>query len=210
MTREKLLISARTVVAREGYESASVDKIAEEAGFSKGAFYSNFNSKEDIVLELLEMHSREDVAEITQLLGESREPEHMIEVISQWAHDRSTDPTWGLLTMELFRRARRDETFGERHSNLFRKQWIGLGDILLNLFPAKQPPADPETLGRVVLELAYGASSTLNAGPPPGDMVKLVLSSLYRAFGTQTSNAPSTALDASAASHGSRRRKQSD
>ena len=130
MTREKLLISARTVVAREGYENASVDKIAEEAGFSKGAFYSNFNSKEDIILELLEMHSREDVAEITQLLGESREPQHMIEVISQWAHDRSTDPTWGLLTMELFRRARRDETFGERHSNLFRKQWIGLGDIL--------------------------------------------------------------------------------
>ena len=187
LTREKLLASARTVVAREGYESASVDKIAEEAGFSKGAFYSNFNSKEDIILELLEMHSQQDVTEIARLLGDSRDPKHMIDVVSEWARMRSTDPTWGLLTMELFRRARRDETFGERHSNLFRKQWTGLGEILLSLFPEGQAPADPETLGRVVLELAYGASSTLKAGSPPGEMVKLVLSSMYGAFGTKVS-----------------------
>ena len=52
--RAKLLASARALFATEGFGGASVDGIAEEAGFTKGAFYSNFESKEDIVLDLLE------------------------------------------------------------------------------------------------------------------------------------------------------------
>ncbi|CAG4913783.1 TetR/AcrR family transcriptional regulator [Paraburkholderia gardini] len=183
LTRAKLLASARVVVAREGYEGASVDRIAEDAGFSKGAFYSNFNSKEDIVLELLETHSQQDVAEIGGILGDSKDPIHMIEVISRWSHERSVDPTWGLLALELFRRARRDETFGERHSNLFRRQWAGLGEILLNLFPPGEAPADPETLGGIIMELTYGAASSYKAGPTAGEMVKLVLVSFHKAFG---------------------------
>lgn len=183
LTREKLLASAREVVAREGYEGASVDRIAEEAGFSKGAFYSNFTSKEEIILELLERHSLQDVDEIAALLEGVKTAPEMIEIISHWALQRSADPTWGLLALELFRRARRDATFGERHSNLFRAQWAGLGEILMRLFPADQAPADAETLGGVVFELTYGVASGYKAGPTAADMVRLVLTALHRAYG---------------------------
>lgn len=183
LTRAKLLASARVVVAREGYESASIDRIAEEAGFSKGAFYSNFDSKEDIVLELLETHSLQDVSEIEALIGRTRDPMRLIEVISEWSLSRSRDPSWGLLALELFRRARRDKTFVKRHSNLFRDQWRGLGEILMGLFPPGRAPADAETLGGIVMELTYGAASAFKAGPTAGDMVKLVLTSLHAAYG---------------------------
>lgn len=183
LTRTKLLDAARVVVAREGYESASIDRIAEEAGFSKGAFYSNFGSKEEIALELLETHSAKDVADIEGLLGESRDPLHMIEVISAWSLERSRDPSWGLLALELFRRARREKTFGKRHLNLFREQWRGMGEILMELFPPGTAPADAETLGGLVMELTYGAASAFKAGPTAGDMVRLVLTSLHRAYG---------------------------
>lgn len=183
LTRAKLLESARIVVAREGYESATIERIADGAGFSKGAFYSNFGSKEEIVLELLETHSAKDVAEIEALLGESREPLHMIEVISAWSLERSRDPSWGLLALELFRRVRRDKTFGKRHRNLFREQWRGMGEILMALFLPGAAPADAETLGGLVMELTYGAASTFKAGPTAGDMVKLVLTSLHRTYG---------------------------
>lgn len=182
LTRAKLLASARVVVAREGYESASIDRIAEEAGFSKGAFYSNFDSKEDIVLELLETHSLQDVSEIEALVGETRDPMRLIDVISEWSLSRSRDPSWGLLALELFRRARRDKTFVKRHSNLFRDQWRGLGEILMGLFPPGQAPADAETLGGIVMELTYGAASAFKTGPTAGDMVKLVLTGLHRAY----------------------------
>ena len=61
LTREKLLLSASEVVARDGYSGATIERIAEEAGYSKGAFYSNFATKEEIFLQLLERHAGGDV-----------------------------------------------------------------------------------------------------------------------------------------------------
>jgi AcrR family transcriptional regulator len=52
-TRERLLEAARRVFAARGYEGGAVDEIAQEAGFSSGAVYSNFDGKEDLFLELL-------------------------------------------------------------------------------------------------------------------------------------------------------------
>ena len=52
-TREQLLDAAALVFARKGFGGASVEEIAESAGFSTGALYSNFESKEQLFLELL-------------------------------------------------------------------------------------------------------------------------------------------------------------
>ena len=53
-TRQRLLDSALAVFARNGYERATVDEIVREAGFSKGAFYVHFESKEDLFWEMLQ------------------------------------------------------------------------------------------------------------------------------------------------------------
>lgn len=52
-TRERLLTAARTVFAEHGVEGASVEEICEAAGFTRGAFYSNFSSRSDLVLALI-------------------------------------------------------------------------------------------------------------------------------------------------------------
>lgn len=182
-TKAKLLASAREVVAREGYEGASVERIAEEAGYSKGAFYSNFNGKEDIFLYLLETHAGEDVVELQELLRPIEDGRELIETLSNWAQERSTDPSWGMLALELFRHARRNATFGERHSNLFRAQWEGLGKILLRLFPEGKAPAGPTALGGIVFELTYGAASSFTSGPTVGELVRVALTSMYEAYG---------------------------
>lgn len=190
LTRSKLLASAAAVVARDGYENASIDRISDEAGFSKGAFYSNFTSKEEIVLELLETHSLQDVTEIAALIGDTRDPAHLIEVVSEWAQQRAVDPSWGMVALELFRRARLDRTFSARHANLFRAQWRGLGEILLSLFPEGQAPADAEALGGVVFELTYGVAAPFMKGPTTRELVRLVLMALHRAYGKQPVAAP--------------------
>jgi AcrR family transcriptional regulator len=183
LTRAKLLESARVVMTQEGYEGASVDRIAEEAGFSKGAFYSNFSSKEEIFLELLETHSMQDVDEIAAILEQVDDSHELIDVISDWAATRSTDASWGMLALELFRRAKKDETFGERHAGLFRGQWAGIGKLLLRLFPEDDAPGDPETLGAIVCELTYGAASSFVRGPSVADMVRLTLTAFFEAYG---------------------------
>ena len=52
-TRQRLLEAAAQVIARVGLASASVEEIAETAGFSRGAFYSNFQSKDELFLAVL-------------------------------------------------------------------------------------------------------------------------------------------------------------
>jgi AcrR family transcriptional regulator len=183
-TRAKLLESAPRVVAREGYEAASIDKIAEAAGFSKGAFYSNFDSKEEFFLELLGRHAGQDVVEITRLLEGVTETGEIIERMCDWAEQRSEDPTWGLLALELFRHARREATFGTRHAGLFRDQWRGVGELLMPL-AANSKAVEPELLGAMVIELTYGAASGFNSGEGPrvGDLVRLALESVHGAYG---------------------------
>ena len=182
-TRQRLLESASQVVADVGYENASIDLIAENAGYSKGAFYSNFDGKEEIFLELLETHSKQDVPEIAALLEGVESPLEMIEVISKWAANGSRDPTWGVLALELLRRARHDKTFSARHAKLFRSQWEGLGRILLKMFPEGRAPASAEMLGALVFELAYGASSAFTNRPAVGSLVRVALRGLYQAYG---------------------------
>lgn len=118
-TREKLLASAQEMVGLHGYEGASVDRIAEEAGYSKGAFYSNFSNKEDIFLQLLEYNAGNDVIELEKLLGKHEDPHQVIDALSKWANLRSKNHRWGVLAIELMRRARRDETISERPSRYF-------------------------------------------------------------------------------------------
>src|SRR4051812_30880732 len=52
--RDRLLAAGRELFAEVGYQRASLDAIAGRAGFSKGAVYSNFTSKEELFLALLE------------------------------------------------------------------------------------------------------------------------------------------------------------
>ena len=54
LTRARLLDAAEKVFVDRGFHAASVDEVAEEAGYSKGAVYSNFESKDELFLALLE------------------------------------------------------------------------------------------------------------------------------------------------------------
>jgi len=61
-TRERLLDAAARVFARKGYAGASVEEIAESAGYSTGALYSNFDGKEQLFLELLSSRRSRGIA----------------------------------------------------------------------------------------------------------------------------------------------------
>src|SRR5260370_22754383 len=54
MTRQHLLEAAAIVFTRNGFHGSSLDEVAATAGFTKGAVYSNFKSKDDLFLALLD------------------------------------------------------------------------------------------------------------------------------------------------------------
>ena len=65
-TRHKLLDAAAQVFAEEGLDAASVEAICERAGFTRGAFYSNFDTKDELFLELAGRVARERVDSVRE------------------------------------------------------------------------------------------------------------------------------------------------
>src|SRR3977135_2425103 len=63
-TRAELIETAAKVFARRGYKGASVEEIAEEAGYSHGAVYSNFDGKADLFLAVFENYMAERAREL--------------------------------------------------------------------------------------------------------------------------------------------------
>jgi AcrR family transcriptional regulator len=67
-TRKKLLGAAERIFARDGFEAARLEDIASMAGYTRGAFYANFESKEDIFFALLEHWIGGRIEEVSSLL----------------------------------------------------------------------------------------------------------------------------------------------
>ena len=66
-TTQRLLDAAEKLIARKGLDAASVENIAAAAGYSRGAFYSNFKSKDDLFIELLRRDHQRSMLELDAL-----------------------------------------------------------------------------------------------------------------------------------------------
>ncbi len=77
-TRLRLLAAAAELFGERGIAATSVEEIAEAAGFSRGAFYSNFADKDDLVLAVLRKASDDAVKEIDELMAAYPDPDEYI------------------------------------------------------------------------------------------------------------------------------------
>jgi AcrR family transcriptional regulator len=70
-TTQRLLAAARKLIAKQGLSDTSLDDIAEAAGYTRGAFYSNFSSKGDLFIELLRRDHEATNAQLRALRDDS-------------------------------------------------------------------------------------------------------------------------------------------
>jgi AcrR family transcriptional regulator len=117
-TRARLLEAAAEVFAEAGLGEASVERICERAGFTRGAFYSNFSSKDEMFLELCKVVARDHVAAVRMRVAEvnangdfvgefAENVESIVRVLDVNADERLST----LLMSEINIRAMRDEEF---------------------------------------------------------------------------------------------------
>ena len=108
-TRERLLDAALQVFSRRGYYAASVDEIAAEAGYSKGAVYSNFSNKEELFLALIDRRFAKDAREYPGIINYMNEG-LPVEEGSDFKEQIMKDSTWNILMVEFFLYAIREGT----------------------------------------------------------------------------------------------------
>src|SRR5690242_9102464 len=77
LTTQRLLDAAQRLIAKKGLSAASVENIAAAAGYTRGAFYSNFKSKDDLFIELLRRDHQETHVQLGALQDDSLALDHI-------------------------------------------------------------------------------------------------------------------------------------
>jgi AcrR family transcriptional regulator len=104
-TRSLLVATAKQMFFTDGYHPTSLEKVAEAAGYSKGAVYSNFRNKDELCVAVLD-EMRAD--RFTEVLDVVAKPDRF-EALRDWAETVIGDPGWTPLEAEFAVHARRDE-----------------------------------------------------------------------------------------------------
>jgi len=117
-TRARLIDAAARVFAQRGFQAASVEEIAEEAGYSHGAVYSNFDGKADLFLAVFEDYMAQRVRELAETqagLAEDAPLEVRARALAdQWMDRLARDRESFVLHMEFVAHADRDPELARR------------------------------------------------------------------------------------------------
>jgi AcrR family transcriptional regulator len=191
-TRAKLISVAQTLFTRDGYAATSLERIADEAGFSKGAVYSNFDGKESLFLDVLDAYGKASLASILAATQDVQSIAEAIECLARWSDRQSRTGNWPALIVEYARHAKPTSAFRKAQEKVLRAQWRALGERLLALAPAApSAPAAlaPETVGALVFELTHAPAMSFVTRPTSGDLLRVALQGVFGASATPASPA---------------------
>jgi AcrR family transcriptional regulator len=157
-TREQLVTTAKDLFLRDGYFATSLEKVADEAGYSKGAVYSNFRNKDELCLAVLDRIHGEQVDLIAVALLDAEGVDGLITAFQSWAERSIGDEAWTSLEVEFATSARRNPQV--RHELAIRDKAIrdGIAALLANY--AEQfgitLPMSPDDAATALLSLGIG------------------------------------------------------
>ena len=168
-TRERLVDAAERLFKRDGFHATSVDAVADAAGYTKGAVYSNFASKEELFFAVYERRVADRVAELDRLADAAPSARAALTKAVDSAGRRSEDG-WMAVFFEFWAHVLRHPEHRERFAALHRR---GLEPFVraVEEFAREQgaaPPLPPELLATAHLELGNGLQ--LERLTRPGDI----------------------------------------
>jgi AcrR family transcriptional regulator len=162
-TRAQLVATAKQMFFVDGYHPTSLEKVADAAGYSKGAVYSNFRNKDELCTAVLDEVRAERLGEVIEMMARP-DTTARIEALRDWAERVIGDPGWTTLEVEFAVHARRTEQL--------RTELAGRLDGILQMLTAAVESADAPDLkmpGResaaVMLALGVGLGLLRSVDP---------------------------------------------
>lgn len=114
-TRSRVLMSAKHVFQMRGYHPSSLDEIAEAAGYSKGAVYSNFPSKDELFLALLDQVTDERIQALDKLFKGARDLDESLRALEvRWREILDAERPWSHVEYEFALHALRYPELAQR------------------------------------------------------------------------------------------------
>ena len=159
-THSALVEAARRTFLKLGYQGATLDRIAAEAGYTKGAVYWHFKSKEALFLELLAGALRRNLDALGGVVKVARDdPDHLEREIAAYI-DRQLEGTVPMLALELEIEARRNPSLAAVFQIIIVDHQGAICRVLERYYAivGREPPMPVEELAALFLVLAEGAA----------------------------------------------------
>ncbi len=187
-TREKLFEAAARVFEEQGIGGASIEAIAAAAGFTRGAFYSNFASKDELIIAMIEDHVEQSIRRHLDLFARHENIAGFIEALKTM--DRSRQDPLGrfpLLHMEMILFVARGEKRRPELAKRLRARRQLITDIVETTLEktGKNPALNPEWTGAILLALDDGfrLHRLIDPETTPADSFLRAIGDLQRAIG---------------------------
>jgi AcrR family transcriptional regulator len=158
-TRAALLRSAARLVCKRGMQGASVELIAAEAGYTKGALYANFSSKEDLFLAMLDERFAAELERLESSMTGRREPaEEARQAAEDFLAYVDSDPLWPRLYQEFAAYAARNRAFREEFAARQRTLRASMANVFARWACAfdVEPPIPPSDVAAMTFFMADG------------------------------------------------------
>jgi AcrR family transcriptional regulator len=181
-TTQRLLDAAQKVIAKKGLEASSVENIAAAAGYTRGAFYSNFSSKDDLFIELLRREHQTITAELNALRDTALPVDDVQsgarELYGQIYRDNESCMNW----TEARMLAARDARFRPKLNALMAEKRAQIADFIRYFYErlGVAPPVPPEQLAMGFMSLAEGVKLYMMSSP--AEMTGPIAESLLTVF----------------------------
>jgi len=100
-TQAKILDAAEAVFSEQGFEKTQLEEVAARAGYTRGAIYAHYESKEDLFLELMDQRVLTKFIGIRQILESETEVSKRPVIFRRWMAAQAADHSWGILMLEF-------------------------------------------------------------------------------------------------------------
>jgi AcrR family transcriptional regulator len=156
-TRSSLLSSAAKLICRKGITQASVDDIAIDAGYTKGAFYANFKSKEEMFLVMLDEAYASELERLEAHLPGEQHVEEVRASAEDFMQFIRSDPEWPRLYFEFVAYAARNPEFREELATRNRAMRERIAEVIRRwTADFGEPPFPFEDIATMLFCLADG------------------------------------------------------
>ena len=100
-TVAKILDAAQEIFSEQGFEKTQLEEVAARAGYSRGAIYAHYTSKEDVFLALMEQRVLTKYTAMRQALEIEPIVSKRLAIFKQWLGAQVSDQSWGTLMLEF-------------------------------------------------------------------------------------------------------------
>jgi AcrR family transcriptional regulator len=196
MTRQHLLDAAAIVFARSGFHGSTLDEVAATAGFTKGAVYSNFRSKDDLFLALLEDRIERQFALVTDVLDSAPHDaaEQLPRIRELFQGEMFWDDDFNTLYFEFVLYAKRNPEAREKLAASAERSRALVQELIEHEFAiiGADPPYPTRQLAEILLALfgGFGIDRLIAPDAVTDETLDTTLSFLYDALGITDASEP--------------------